>query len=63
MLPPGGCYGYALNVKDKYDNGDTSWLDHGNGNTKEWPLFFHGTSNAEAAVEGITKNGLKEGKR
>jgi hypothetical protein len=52
-----------LKVKDKYDNGDTSWLDHYYGNTKEWPLFFHGTSNAkDAALEGITKNGFKAGK-
>jgi hypothetical protein len=51
-----------LNVKNKYDEGNTSWLDHRSGNTKEWPLFFHGTSNAKEAVEGISKNGFRAGK-
>jgi hypothetical protein len=33
-------------LKNKYEEGDTSWLDHISENSKEWPLFFHGNFNA-----------------
>ena len=57
-MPPSGCLGYALNISKKFDGGDTSWLDHRYNNFKEWPLFFHGTGNDKAPVEGIAKNGF-----
>ena len=41
--PPESMVGVGLNVEEKFDNGDATWLamDY-NGNGKEWAVAYHG---------------------
>lgn len=53
--PPFGWHRIALNVSNKYDNGDMAWLGKNN-NDEEWPVSYHGTS--FEAVVSIIQNGF-----
>ena len=64
--PPLGWIGYGLNVLDKFDYGDNTWLDCIN-RKGEWTVAYHGVGNKLSksqifkAVNSIVKNNLKSG--
>jgi len=63
-IPPKGWKGYGLNVFDKYDDGDTNWIECDN-NPKEWAIAYHGVgrgSNSPEFIAGlIVKTRFKPG--
>jgi len=66
--PPIGWIGYGLNVLDRFDNGDNTWLDYRNISNGEWAVAFHGVGSLlyESQIKNIVKdiviNNLKSGK-
>ena len=58
--PPLNRIGYGLNVLDKYDGGDNSWLDYHN-QEGECYIAYHGTNGR--FVNNILNEGLKKGGR
>ncbi len=61
--PPQGMFRVGLNVKNRYDNGDQTWLSM-NAGGKEWAVGFHGVGNSNnhsQATLGITQNGFRIG--
>lgn len=58
--PPLNRIGYGLNVLDKYDGGDNSWLDYHN-KEGECYIAYHGTNGR--FVNNILNEGLKKGGR
>ena len=59
--PPIGWIAIGINVLDKYDNGDNTWL--GTANIKgEWYIGYHGIRNKNA-INGILRNGFIIGPR
>ena len=63
--PPIGWIGIGLNVLDRYDDGDNTWIDMYN-LEGEWCVAYHGVRNGVNSVKDITgfivKDGLKSGK-
>ena len=64
--PPIGFLGYSLNVLNKYDNGDNSWIGMSNSNN-EWWVAYHGAGRGQSDnnIKNIIKNiinfGFKSG--
>ena len=56
--PPIGWTAFGLNIKNKYDNGDTTWMGHSN-SKNEWCIAYHPTSIKFA--KSIILNGLQPG--
>jgi hypothetical protein len=56
--PPIGWTAFGLNVKNKYDNGDSTWMGHSN-SKNEWCIAYHPTSIKFA--KSILLNGLQPG--
>ena len=64
--PPIGFLGYSLNILNKYDNGDNSWIGMSNSN-KEWWVAYHGAgrgqsdNNVKNVIKNIINDGFKSG--
>jgi hypothetical protein len=56
--PPEGWYRYSLNVAEKYDNGDNTWLGMDN-IPGEWCVAYHATPHEN--VKGISSSPLRVG--
>ena len=58
--PPIGWIGIGLNVMDKYDNGDNTWIEMYN-LEGEWCVAYHGVGGYEELVKERTSSIIEEG--
>ena len=65
-IPPIGFLGYSLNILNKYDNGDNSWIGMTNSNN-EWWVAYHGAGRGQNdnqvknVIKSIINKGFKSG--
>ena len=57
--PPKGWTGYGINVKNKFDKGDNTWLHYDDSYDGVWSVVYHGTSLKYA--KSIMEIGLQRG--
>ena len=57
--PPIGWTGYGINVENKFDKGDNTWLHYDDSYDGVWSVVYHGTSLKYA--KSIMEIGLKKG--